>query len=357
MTIGKLVLILPLILFPLFVNAQTAKLDEAVDGYVQQLRNEAGVPGVALAIIHKGNVVYKKNHGYANLEHEVPVSDRSIFRVYSLTKPMVAVGIFSLIEQNKLDLKDLISDYVDDLPESWRNVQIRHLLTHSSGLPDMFEGGPFEIQNLTEEEAIARVFAMPLNSEPGAEYQYNQTNFWLLKEIIERVTSMPLEDFIATNQFPSSSKERVFFSSDSRDIVTHRTTPYFPFLKGSITIDLPYITGDYMYAANGLNITLDEFIKWDASMRKNQFLSESTKSNMLTPFSYSNSEDESAYGWGIYTMNGQTAYGFSGSLSTMYVTIPESDLSIIYLTNGFANWYSINNVINSLAIIASSNLD
>ena len=87
-------------------------------------------------------------------------------------------------------------------------------------------------------------------------------------------------------------------------------------------------------------------------MYRNELVSEQSKLAMWESFPYSESEEAYAYGWSIYEMNDQAAYGFSGSLSTMYVTIPESDLIVTYLSNGFANWYSLNNTINDIVTIA-----
>ena len=344
-----------LFLFPFSAQSQSTQLNQELDTYIDQVITEYGVPGIALAVIKDGAIVHKQNYGFANIEHQAPVKDHSIFRLYSLTKPIIAVGMFSLVEQGKLSLEDPISTYVAGLPNTWHKVQIKHLLTHSSGLPSMSGNTPYEVQDLTEEQAKERVFAMDIISQPGQQYDYDRTNFWLLKEIIEKVTSMPMQEFILNHQFPSSTNDSIFFSSDSREIFKHRATPYFPFLKGHMTIDLPYVAGDYSDASNGLNSTIDQLIQWDDAMRKNELISEATKLDMWKPFAYTQSDQISAYGWGIYEMNGKTAYGFSGSLSTMYVTIPEADLSIIYLSNGFANWYRLNSVINDIVTISMNN--
>ena len=91
-------------------------------------------------------IIFRKNFGNANLEHNVPIKDNSIFRVYSLTKLPIAVAIFQLIEQEKISIKDAIGKYLSNIPESWKTIQIQHLLTHSSGLPKM-RSFPIRIAN------------------------------------------------------------------------------------------------------------------------------------------------------------------------------------------------------------------
>ena len=333
------------------VNSQSTVVK--IDQYVEHIIKRHGIPGVALAVIKDGQILHQNKYGNANLEHGVPITDASIFRVYSLTKPFISIGLFQLIEQEKIDLEDNITQYVDNLPKTWINIKIKHLLTHSSGLPDM---APIpEFQDLTEEKAKQKVFAQNLHFSPGERYEYNQTNFWLLHRIIEKLSNQKLPDFIINNQF-SSSPDTVFFSSDSRDIVKNRVTPYFPFSKPNMIIDHSYLQGDYGYAMNGLNITMEEFIKWDARLRKGELLKEKTQEKMLETYSYKASDKLFAYGWDKQMVNGHRSYGFSGSLVTAYRIFPDDDLSIIFLSNGLSYFYNIDNIVNHIASIVDEGI-
>lgn len=327
-------------------TAQRSEKSQEIDNYVNEVSTRYGIPGVALALVKDGEVIHKSNYGFANLEHEVPISNESIFRVYSLTKLVVTTGIFQLVEQGKLDLEDPISTYVSNLPEDWHPVTVKHLLTHSSGLPNI-PSFPV-IQNLSEAEATAEAFSQEMEFSPGAEYSYNQTNFWLLKEIMEDVTGLPIDEFLISNQF-SAAPDTVFFSSDSRDIIRHRVTAYFPFTKGYTTIDHPYLQGDYGYAMNGLNITLDEFINWSQSLRANKLIAEETKETMWQPFAYSASNKSFTYGWDRRVVHSRVSYGFSGSLVTAYRVFPEDDVSIIFLGNGLGDFFDIEDIVNHIA--------
>ncbi|MFK8007425.1 MAG: serine hydrolase [Saprospiraceae bacterium] len=353
------------ILFLLFFICHTSQIsaqfpavstEKKINDYVANVMERHEIPGVGLAIIKDGKVMHQKNYGYANLEHSVPISDKSIFRVYSLTKLFVATGVFQLIEQNKLSLEDVISDYVSDLPATWNDVQIKHLLTHSSGLPDM---SPFyDFSDLSEKEAKEKVFAQPLQFPKGATYRYNQTNFWLLQLIIEKITQQPFEDFILQNQFDkkvSSASRKAFFSSDSRDIIANRCTPYFCFRTGVLMIDHSYI-GPYMHSSNGMNITLNEYIAWDEKMRNNEIISSESHQAMLSKFMYKNDDKKFTYGWKEQDVNGRTSYGFTGSLVTAYRIFPKENLSIIFLSNGLGNIFDIEDIVNYLAGLVSEEL-
>lgn len=339
-------------------NAQTDRLSEKeqqeINVYIKHVQKRHEIPGVALAILKKGQLVYQKNFGYASLEHESPIIDESIFRVYSLTKPIVSVAIFQLIEQKKISLDDPVSSYLKDLPDAWKDIQIKHLLTHSSGLPDMASFA--RMANMSEDQAIDTVFKQPLKSKLGETYAYNQTNFWLLQRIIETISKESLEDFILKNQF-EDERENVFFSSNSKEIVKHRVTAYFPFETGTIQIDHPTIKGRFMLAANGLNISLNEFVKWDQRLRNNELLSAEIKEAMWKTFPYSTTQKRFAYGWDQRLVNKHISYGFSGSLITAYRVFPEDDISIVFLSNGLGSWYNIENSINHLVSLIDARIE
>ncbi|OJJ13979.1 hypothetical protein BKI52_44735 [marine bacterium AO1-C] len=319
-----------------------------IDQYIQGLMQKQGIPGVSLAVIKDNKVLHKKNYGYANLEHQVPVTAQSIYRVYSLTKLIVSVGIFQLIEKRKLSLEDKVSQYVSHLPKEWQSIQIKHLLSHSSGIPDMAPIPSFK--DLTEQQAKEKVFAQECKFTPGERYDYNQTGFWLLKQVIEKITNDRLSSWIMKHQFGSTS-DTAFFSSDSRDIVRHRVTPYFPFTKRTLTIDHSYLQGDYAHAQNGLNISLAEFIRWDHLLRNNKLLKKKSRNLMWQNYPYSQSSKVFTYGWDKHFVDGRTSYGFSGSLVTAYRIFPTKNVSIILLSNGLTKFYNIEQAMNAIATL------
>ncbi|WP_408039141.1 serine hydrolase [Tenacibaculum amylolyticum] len=335
------------------VSGQNIAVQKQIEDYILEVQQQYEVPGISLCVIKGDEVFYKKNFGFANIEHSVPIKKTSIFRVYSLTKPIIAVTVFQLIEQGKLSLEDAISKYIKGLPDSWKDIQVKHLLTHSSGLPDMrvFGSGA----ELTEQSAKEKAFKESMRFSKGERYDYNQTNFWLLHRIIEKITGEKLADFIAKNQF-EGERTNVFFSSDSKQIVKNRVTSYFPFATGTMIIDLPTIEGDYMFAANGLNITLDELVKWDKRLKENKLLKPETKMKMWETFSYTASDKVFGYSWNKITRNRHDSYGFTGSLITAYRIFPKDKLSIFLLSNGLGKIYDIDTVVDKIANIIDKDI-
>lgn len=327
--------------------------NQEVRTYVNHLLKRHQIPGVSLAIIKNDSVLMRANFGKANLEHTVSLKNKAIFRVYSLTKLPVAVAVFQLIEKQKISLEDKITKHLESLPESWKSVTIQNLITHSSGLPKM-RSFP-NLEKLTENEVEKLLFKEELLFEKGAKYDYNQTNFWLLQKIIEKASGETLSNFILKNQFENTQKN-VFFSSNSKEIVKDRVTAYFPFRTGAIEINHPTLIGDYMFAANGLNITLNEFIKWDKRLKNHQLLNPKTLQRMWQTFAYTNSNKIFTNGWDKRVINNHNSYGFSGSLVTAFRIFPEDNLTIIFLGNGLGNYFNIENVINHIASLVDEDI-
>ncbi|OXA80965.1 hypothetical protein B0A65_05180 [Flavobacterium frigidimaris] len=320
-----------------------------IDQYLAEVVGKYNIPGISVAVIKNDKVIHRNNYGQANIEYNIPISNKSIFRIYSLTKTIIVTGAFQLIEQNKLSLEDPISKYLHDLPVSWNSVQVKHLVTHSSGLPDIVN-----YEQLPENEAREKVFADAIQFEKGAKFEYNQTNFWLLQKIIEMISKQDIETFVKENQFNKDDKE-VFFSTDSRDIISNRVTQYSNFATGKMQIELPN-NGNYLSSCNGLNITMEAFIQWDSKFNTNKLINEKSKKTMWEIFPYTKSDYKFSFGWDQNIVNGHTSYGFSGGRRAAYRNFPKDNLSIIFLANGIGSNVDIVNIVNRIAYFVDNDI-
>ncbi|MBF4517782.1 class A beta-lactamase-related serine hydrolase [Flavobacterium sp. ANB] len=332
-------------------NNPKAFLNTEIDKYIFQIQNRYVIPGISLAVIKNGKVIHKKNYGKANIENDIPVSDKSIFRIYSLTKLIVTTGTFQLIEQGRLSLEDSVSKYISGLPKTWNSIQIKNLLTQSSGLPDIVN-----YEKLEENVAQEKVFADTIAFKKGEKFEYNQTNFWLLQKVIETVSRQDIETFITQNQFTDISKKSMFFSTDSRDIIPNRVTPYFNYDTGKMQISLPN-NGSYLNSCNGINITMDSFLIWDKKLNSNKLINEKSKNSMWETFPYSKSNEKFTFGWDERVINGHLSYGFSGGRITAYRNFPKDNLSIIFLANGLGgNNFDVENIVNQIAYLVDNDI-
>jgi len=328
---------------------ENSNLKTKVDNYVNKIMREFGINGVGLAIIKDEQVIHKGYYGISNITHNIPISNKSIFKTHSLTKLFVSVATFKLLQDKKINLEDSIGKYLSDLPLSWKPIKIKHLLSHSSGLPTM----PV-LRNLTEVKAKEIIFKKNIQSPWGKEYHYNRTNLWLLKRIIEKVSKQTFQDFIIENQF-NGNNSGISFSGDILDIVPNRVTEYYPDKNYEPKI-FDFYLPDYLLAAGGLNLTLDAYLKWNQQLDANDFIDEKSKSIMTTPFPYKNGSSFFSYGWRIESLNTFKTIGFSGGGISIFKKIPSKNITIILLSNGYRHDPYIERVGNILLGIADETL-
>jgi len=146
-----------------------AAQSEKIDSYITEQMKTRGIPGLALGIVERGKFILKKAYGVGNLETDTPVKTNSIFELASLTKQFTAAAIMMLVEEGKLRLDDSIIMYISNAPEAWKNITVRHLLTHTSGLQlgaiVWHEGSP--LLNISTKQAFDSLANTHLLFQPG----------------------------------------------------------------------------------------------------------------------------------------------------------------------------------------------
>jgi len=184
-----------------YTHAQTKsqKIDKLMSLY-HQFRQFNG----SVLVAEKGDVIYKKGFGFANMEWEIPNDTETKFRLGSITKQFTSMLIMQLVEKGKLKLDDKLSEllpyYRKDIGEK---VTIHHLLTHTSGIPS-YTGLPGFFQDVSRDpypvdEFIKKYCSGDLEFEPGSKYKYNNSGYFLLGAIIEKVTGKTYEDILKEN--------------------------------------------------------------------------------------------------------------------------------------------------------------
>ena len=323
------------------------KLNIEINEYIEEVQKQYNIPGLALAVIKNGKVIHKMNYGIANIEHSVPVNDKTLFPLFSTTKVFSVLAVHQLIEQKKLTLHSKISEYLTDLPDSWKTIKIENLLSHSSGLPDIVA-----YENDKEEEvAKNKVYKDSIKFIAGNQFDYNQTNFWLLKCIVEKLVGKTLSNYILETQFPSS-KSDVIFEGNSLKVIKNLSYGYINSESQDSILKRNWNFPNYMYGASALNLTLTNFIEWNKKFDDGLFISETTKKQLLKPFNYKQQRDF-CYGLDLIKVNGELSYGFSGGVATAFRKFPDDNLTIILLTNGMfipnGKLVGINEVVNNIA--------
>lgn len=153
--------------------------------YLEKVMEKEGIPGLQVAVIKDNEIILSENLGIANVPFSVDVKESTIFSICSISKIFASTAILQLEEQNKLTLSDSISKHISNLPNEWKPITIKQLLSHTSGLPDIEDPNEDKlVGNKGEKFAWKTVQEMPLQFEAGENFSYNATNYLLIQKII-----------------------------------------------------------------------------------------------------------------------------------------------------------------------------
>ena len=287
-----------------------SSLEEQFDSFLEQAYANRQFNGNVL-VARKGDVVYHKSFGVGNIDPEIPLQLDSQFRLASVSKPFTAMAIMILKERDILDYDDLISKYLPELP--YQGVNIRHLLTHSSGIPDytyLFERYWDPDHEVFTEKRYAHngdVISMFVEHQPellfspGERYSYSNTGYVFLASIVERATETPFEKFLEENIFaPLGMSNTLLYSAIRDDPMERRVYGYRLALDGDSHLpnDFHYMSG--ICGDGAIYSTTGDLFKWDRALYTGALLSQATLEEAFTPHVL-NHGNLSRYGlgWGI----------------------------------------------------------
>ncbi|HTA66264.1 MAG TPA: serine hydrolase [Xanthomonadaceae bacterium] len=234
--------------------------------------DKPGSPGCALGVIRNGDFVYRKGYGEGSLELGVPLSSQSVLYMGSVSKQFTAASVVLAAEQGFLSLDDDVRKYIPELPDYGKPITLREMLHHTSGLREyetleVLSGrSDLDVRPTSELiDLIARQKA--LNFQPGAEYQYSNTNYFLLAEVVKRATRKPLPIFAAENIFHPLGMAHTLFYDDRSVVVPGRVPAYDAGANGTFVVD--WSTNFDRVGAGGLLSSVDDLLLWDRNFDDN----------------------------------------------------------------------------------------
>jgi CubicO group peptidase (beta-lactamase class C family) len=315
-----------------------------VDGYVRGEIERERIPGLALGVYRDGKIVKAEGYGVANLEWGVPVKADTIFQSGSVGKQFTATAVMMLVEEGKVGLDDPVQKYFPDAPESWKDIKIRNLLSHTSGLaeyesgPRTKPGGPFYLRmDMTEDELYKRITAMPMDFRPGEDWSYRNTNYVLLGIMIHKVTGKFYGDYLQERIFQPLGMTSTRIISD-RDIIPHRASGY-ELVDGQLK-NQEWVSPTFNSTADGaLYFTVLDLEKWDAALYTEKLLKRSSFDQMWTIMKLNNGQPNKAnygFAWGIKEADGHKLIEHSGAwqgFTTHIARYVDDKLTIVVLTN------------------------
>lgn len=263
---------------PVLSAEAEAKLDAAARAIVESKQGA----GIAIGVVRGKQLVFNRAYGSANLEQGMPVTASTNFRLASLTKQFTATAVLLLAEQKKLSLDDKLTKYYAEFPRG-NEITLRHLLQHTAGIRDYLDGlvtlPPTE---WAHEKLAQRIATLGFDFDPGTAWNYSNSNYYLLGQIIEKVSGQSYGQFLRKNLFePLSMAETAV--DDEAEIVPHRAAGYHVSKDSpSGFINANYIPMSVVYAAGATRSTVSDLAKWQISFFGGKVLSPESFKAMMT---------------------------------------------------------------------------
>ena len=250
--------------------AQAGSEGEAIDAAVRAEMSAQRVPGMAVAVIRRGEIIKAQGYGFANVEHDVPVTDETIFQSGSLGKQFTAAVVMLQVEDGKLGLDDPLTKFFPDGPPTWGTITVRHLLTHTSGIPDYTDGMVDLRRDYSEDDLVKFAQTLALEFAPGEQWKYSNTGYVLLGAIVRKASGRFYGDVLRDRVFAPLGMKTARVISE-QDIVPHRAAGYR--LAQDVLQNQAWVSPVLNTTADGsLYLSLRDLIAWDRGIRARMVL-------------------------------------------------------------------------------------
>src|SRR4030095_16732920 len=309
------------------VSAQVNEVGEYIKGEMQKQR----IPGLSLAVVKNGKAILAEGYGLANVELNVPVKADTVFKIGSVSKQFLATGIMLLVQQGKVGLDDKISKYLEGTPETWNAISVRHLLTHTSGLVREAPGfDPFKVQS--DADVIKTAYPLPLRFQPGEKWEYRNVGYFILAEIIRKVSGKPWPDYLKERLF-APLEMNATRTTTITDLVPNRANGYLWKAGNQQNADIYFA----LRPSGAFLSTVLDMAKWDAALYTDKILKQSVREQMWTPAKLnSGATHPYGFGWELQTISGHKLVNHGGSLPgfrASFLRFVDDKLTVVVLTN------------------------
>jgi len=302
------------------------RADELMGAYQKTAR----FMGTAL-IAKDGKAIFSKGYGYANLEHEVPNSPRTKFRLGSITKQFTALAILQQQEQGRLKVTDSICQFINNCPDHWNPVTIHHLLSHTSGIWN-FTSSPDYIKQWMLDSPPAKTMERfrdrPLEFKPGSKMSYSNSGYILLALVLEKASGTGWEEYLRKNIFEPAGMQHSGHDTHSA-ILKHRATGYW--FQGGEVRNSAYHDMSIPIGGGDLYSTVEDLLRWDQALYTEKLTKRPTLNTMFTSVL-----NDYGYGWRIDDEGKNRMLWHSGEtigFRNAIVRWPEQRFTVVVLTN------------------------
>jgi CubicO group peptidase (beta-lactamase class C family) len=313
-------------------TSSTEELDTQLASWMDDFAKQNHFSGSVL-VAKDGKVLFTKGYGFANVEHEIPNTPETKFRLGSITKQFTSAAVLILQERGKLKIDDPISKYLGETPPAWEKVTVHHLLTHTSGIPSYTDDLSYSLlmsKYETVSSMIDRFREKPLEFEPGSKFHYDNSGYFLLGAIIEKVSEKTYEAFL---------RESIFDPLEMKDSGYDRFATVLPKRAagyrrdGDKLLNAQYLEMTQPFSAGALYSTVLDMHKWDQALQaqSGKLLSEKSFAAMYTPV-----KNNYGFGWSIEEFEGHKQFSHGGGINgfaTFVQRFPDDRVFVVVLSN------------------------
>ena len=336
----KVVIAALLCALPASVLAQTTdrtRIAQAVDSIVGSALQGGRAAGMSVAVVRGNDTIVFKGYGHVDLEWDVPTTPGAIYEIGSVTKQFTAVALLQLQEQGKLNLDDELTRYLTGYNTQGHKITLRRLLDHSSGIKGYTEMPIFRQlmpQKLSRDTLVKIFSAAPFDFAPGEGQVYNNSAYFLLGLVIEKVSGQSYADYIEKNVFARAGMPDSRYCNETA-LVKRRAHGYD--LVGPALRRTAYLDHTWPYAAGSLCSTVGDLVAWNRALHLGKMLSPESYRELITPGTLNDGTRlryakglmvDSSYGQRIINHGG----GINGFLSDLRY-FPDDTLTIAVLIN------------------------
>lgn len=307
-------------------NDSKSSPEKNIDKYLTYFSNDN--PGAVVTVIKDGNIIFNKAYGLSNTETKELLTTNKAFNLNELSKAFTSVAIMKLVEKKKLTLDQSLTEIFSDFPEYGKNIKIRNLLSHTSGLK------PYDSKQFSTNLQVYDYLKSQNETvfEPGTKMQYSNTDYAMLALVIEKISKNSYQTFLTKNIFKKLSMKNTWVVENKKG---------YPAANSHFKIDSSYVPKNEVntvYGEQGIYTNSADYAKWDKALHSGKILKPELLSQVFTVEKLKTGDNNSFYGYGWAVMKrNDTRYWWHGGMGHGYTNLvlhlPDNQITVLILTN------------------------
>jgi D-alanyl-D-alanine carboxypeptidase len=300
------------------------------DDYIRAEMLRQRIPAASVAVLKDGRIVKIAGYGVADRKTGAAATPDTVYKIGSISKQFIATGIMLLVREGRLRIDDPVSKYLDGTPATWSGITIRHLLTHTSGIQREAPAfDPWKVQ--PDIDVVRSAYPLPLRFPPGSRWEYCNTGYFALAEIITRASGTPWADYLRLKVFEPAGMRSTAPTNTTRALA-NRALGY---TNNDDPREAPNWTA--LRPSGAFLSTVADLAKWDALLDTDTPLPQATRREMWTPVALTDGSTAAyGFGWSLDPLNGHRQVHHGGSLPgfiSEYARFVDDRISVIVLIN------------------------